>query len=200
MCVLCVHRRSGVCWAAFCSVVVLGRAGGTRLGVHSDTPQPNTENVLPALSNIFSNTLHSFLTCTTTSAQTALSLSLLHSATRSQTLYCSFRFFYLCIKSFTMHLVAACASSGVKGHRGLQFQGVNEKMMISTYHVVSRFTASSRLQCDSAENANQTGKEYSFYTLTCSFLLQLTQFGRRWKVGEQSLMLRTVLCNVWDPH
>lgn len=51
---------------------------------------------------------------------------------------------------------------GVKGHRGLQFQGVSENMMISTYHVVSRFTASSHLQCDSAENANETGKTTVF--------------------------------------
>lgn len=77
---LCVCIQCSVCYATVCSVVVLGLAGGTGLGVRSSASQPNTENVLPAPSNIFSNTLHSFLTCTTTSAQTTLSPPLTRAA------------------------------------------------------------------------------------------------------------------------
>lgn len=115
---MCVRVHTvRVCYGAFCSVVVLGLAGGTRLGVRSSASQPNAENVLPAPSNIFSNTLHSFLTCTTTSAQTTLSLSPLRLLPRAAPQVVHKRSivplgFYLCIKSFTMHLVAACASSG----------------------------------------------------------------------------------------
>lgn len=91
---VCAHRVC-VCDGTFCSAVVLGPAGGLRLGVCSDTSQPNTENVLPALTNIFSNTLHSFLTCTTTSAPTTLLLAASYpccSASCSQRLLCSFMF------------------------------------------------------------------------------------------------------------
>lgn len=85
-----------VSYGAFCSVV-LGLAGESRLGVSCSTCRPNIGNVLPVLTNIFSNTLHSFLTCTATSAQTAL----LHassypccSAGRSQMLHCFFQFLF----------------------------------------------------------------------------------------------------------
>lgn len=91
---VCVHRVC-VCDGTFCSVVVLDPAGGLGLGVCSDTSQPNTENVLPALANIFSNTLHSFLTCTTTSAPTTLLHAASYpccSASCSQRLFCSFMF------------------------------------------------------------------------------------------------------------
>lgn len=120
MCCVCVCACC-VSYSAFCSVVVLGLAGGTGLGVRSDTSQPNTENVLPAPSNIFSNTLHSFLTRTTTSAHTTRSPFRLFLPRAAPQLVHKrsivplgffFGFLYLCINFFTMHLVAACASSG----------------------------------------------------------------------------------------
>lgn len=116
----CVCART-VCvyCGTFCSVTEPGLDGGPRLGVCSDTFQPNTENVLPALANIFSNTLHSSLTCTTTSAKTTLlflpppiqaALRVAHKCS-----IVPLGFFHLCIKILTMHLIAACASSGQSG-------------------------------------------------------------------------------------
>lgn len=72
MCVSMCACSMRVCYGAFCSVVVLGLAGESRLGIYCSTCQPNIGNVLPVLTHIFSNTLHSFLTCTATSAQTTL--------------------------------------------------------------------------------------------------------------------------------
>lgn len=108
---VCVCAQADtVCYEAFCSIVVLGPVGGTRLGVRNGASQPNTENVLPALSNIFSNTLHSFSTCTTTSARTTLRLSVSYpccSTSCSQKLYCSCKF-WLMRKDFFYSAPSCC--------------------------------------------------------------------------------------------
>lgn len=137
MCALCVClcvQTVCVCYCAFCSTVVLDLAGGKRLGVCNNASQPNMENVLPASSNIFSNTLHSFLTCTTTSARTTLPHSLCltpaalqvfsHTHSHTLSLYCSFMVLFM-HKNFTMHLFAACVFLGVTQQQDLQLQGVN---------------------------------------------------------------------------
>lgn len=164
---MCVRVHTvRVCYGAFCSVVVLGLAGGTRLGVRSSASQPNAENVLPAPSNIFSNTLHSFLTCTTTSAQTTLSLSSppltpCCSASCSQTLYCSFRFLLMHKKFYNAPCCCLCIL-GVKRPQELQFQDVNENI-ISTY---GGFKVYCHLHCASTENAGQNACKWE--TNICS--------------------------------
>lgn len=109
---VCIHS---VCYGAFCSVVVRGLAGGTGLGVRNRASQPSTENVLPALSNIFSNTLHSFLTRTTTSAQTTLFSSppLTHAVPQVAHKHPTVPLgLHLCVKILQCTFVASCVSSG----------------------------------------------------------------------------------------
>lgn len=120
MCVLCVSVRAyGLCVLVrilfSCSTRPRRRKEAWHL---NNASQPNAENVLPVSSNIISNTVHSFLTCTTTSAQTTHSLCPTPAALQVVHTYSIVPlWFYLCIKILQCTFFAACASSGWSSNR-----------------------------------------------------------------------------------